>query len=413
MLRAKLPYLGLLAVAVGIAGYVFLAVSRLHPPLVEAAHIELPSTGDANAYCYLWLDDHTLLLYEEQSNPTSQGKASPVSLGQPEPARHIDVIDTQTHARRTLACPPVPLPPFTIASCKYHLTLQFSLSPDAKSLLALSDYGYAVIPASSVEQGRQTFALAWNPWPGVKPGQHGKIINLGCASVIPLQFTGDQLKAISDDSQYATWLSNGAWSALSYKNGLLTCWIGGQNGAPLVSHAFSSVAEASQDKFEMRAMGADSHGHVIVLSSPNGPGVMTGPYHLLELDPAGARKTSDETAQIPLYQGTPIVSDAAVSPEGDRIAWLLPPEPQSPTVLQAWLYRLHLTSPRPSPDMALWISDRYGRHMHLIREWVNGGDAISSLQWRPDGNAVSFEEIVESDTLTKIDLKIETAAVGK
>lgn len=405
-------YLVLLAFAIGIAGWVFLAISRLRPPLVQAAHIELPSTSATNAYCYLWLDDHTLLLYEEQSNPTSQGKASTFSLSQPPPVRSLDVIDTQSHARRSLACPSVPPPPVSIATCNYHLTLQFALSPDTRNLLALSDFGYSVIPVSSVEQRQHTFDLAWNPWPGVKPGQHGTILNLGCASVYPLQYHGDQIKVISDDSQYATWLSSGTWSTMSYKDGRLTCRTAGKNGAEPVSRAFSSVAEASQDKFEMRAVGADSHGHMIVLSSPNDPGVMTGPYHLLELDPASSRKISDETAQIPLYQGSPQVTDAAVSPQGDRIAWLLPREPQSPTPLQSWLIRFHLISPAPSPDTALWVSDRYGRHMHLVKEWVNGSDEISSLQWRPDGNAVSFEEITESTTQTKIDLKIDTVAVG-
>jgi hypothetical protein len=107
--------------------------------------------------------------------------------------------------------------------------------------------------------------------------------------------------------------------------------------------------------------------------------------------------------------------DAVLSPDGNRIAWLLPENERPPSDIQTWLIRYNLASATPNPDTALWISDQHGHGMRLVKEWNRGDSQLSSLQWCPDGSHVSFEAITESPSTVGVeaDLKIDTIAVGR
>lgn len=414
MIQARMRYLGPLVVTMAIALCAFLIISRIPPPLVEEAHIVRPSTGMNSAHSYLWLNDHTLFLYEEQSKAfwpmdasyeTRPGSQHPIF-------RRIDIVDTQTGRQRSIVCPPVPLQlPQWAGIYDYYPTLQFFVSPDLKHLLALSDFGYSVVPAASVDQGQSAFALPWRQWPISRPTRPGVFFG-GCLITMPLQYPGDQV--LGEDANHATWLSDGSWITMHHDNNSeLIFRTAGKDGPEMASHAISLLTLVNHEDYAMlRAIGARADGNMVVLACPVIVNAANRTAYLLEFDPKAPSTISDKTVLLPQLDGPPQILDAALSPEGDRIAWLLPEYEKPLTRVQYWLLRFHLISPGLGPDTALWISDRHGRNLHRVKEWHTGSAQLSSLQWCPDGSKVSFETMSNFPNGTETEFKIDTIAIG-
>lgn len=406
-MQTRRRYLGPLAAMVGIAGCAFLAFSRIPPPLVEAAHIVRPSISMNSAHSYLWLNDHTLFLYEEQSSmiwpiPRSMpGSKYPV-------VRHIVIVDTQTGRKQTIACPPVPLQaPQQENPCDIYPTLQFSVSPNRKQLLAITDFKYSVIPTSSVNQS--VFTLPWRQLPVSRPSRSEESVG-GCLMAIPQEYLGDYV--VSVDANHATWLSNGSWITMHYSKDKLVFRVIGKDSPETSSQAISLPWPLSQEVYTLRVAGASADGNMVLLDCPNTRNAADRRVYLLEFDPKAPAKISEKTAHLPCSKSPPDVIDVSLSPDGNRIAWLLPEYWQPPTGLQYWLFRYHLIPHTSSPNTALWISDRHGQNMRLVKEWHNESNQLSSLQWCPDGSKVSFETMTESSNGTETEFKIETVAVG-
>jgi hypothetical protein len=403
-MQTRKHYLGLLAAVAGIAGCAFLAFSRIPPPLVEAAHIVRPSNGMGSAHSYLWLNGHTLFLYEEQSSmiwpipPSMPGSKYPV-------VRHIVIVDTQTGRKQTIACPPVPLQaPQQENPCDIYPTLQFSVSPDRKQLLAITDFKYSVIPTSSVNQSAFTL-----PWRQLPVNRSEESID-GCHMPFSQSYPGDHVADV--DANHATWFSNGSWITMHYSKDKLVFRVTGKDSPETSSQAISLPWPLSQEVYTLRVAGASANGNMVLLDCPNTRNAADRRVYLLEFDPKAPAKVFDKAVLLPSLNGPPDVIDISLSPDGKRIAWLLPEYRQPPTGLQYWLFRYHLISHTSSPDTALWISDRHGQNMRLVKEWHNESSQLSSLQWCPDGSKVSFETMTESSNRTGTEFQIDTIAVG-
>jgi len=90
--------------------------------------------------------------------------------------------------------------------------------------------------------------------------------------------------------------------------------------------------------------------------------------------------------------------DVALSPRGDRIAWMLPYHRKSSKIealITPIFKALKLHSPSSQMDTAIWISDSSGRHMRLLTAWTCGNAVVGDLQWSPDGYSISFNQSIK------------------
>jgi hypothetical protein len=110
-----------------------------------------------------------------------------------------------------------------------------------------------------------------------------------------------------------------------------------------------------------------------------------------DLESSGA-KTCQFTIHLP--PNTVGVDGAEISPQGDRIAWLLDCEHVS--WFSALLHRLHASfQVTTQPTEEIWVSHLDGSQMHEIghipaRPREQYGVEIEGLHWLPDGKKLSF-----------------------
>ena len=94
------------------------------------------------------------------------------------------------------------------------------------------------------------------------------------------------------------------------------------------------------------------------------------------------------TLKAPTYETS---LPPCLSPDGTKIAWLLPySATRADSKFMAFLREHHVL--QPLPNFAVWVSDRTGSNMRLISKQTADLSALSDLDWTPDGKYVTYQE---------------------
>jgi hypothetical protein len=97
--------------------------------------------------------------------------------------------------------------------------------------------------------------------------------------------------------------------------------------------------------------------------------------------------TPAQTYQVALPGSTGTAIETELSPQGDRVAYLLHSERQSP--VQQFLHWLIPSADSPSiARYSIWVSRVDGSQTHRIGD--EEGHAVTALLWTPDGKHLSF-----------------------
>jgi len=114
------------------------------------------------------------------------------------------------------------------------------------------------------------------------------------------------------------------------------------------------------------------------------------------------------TIKAPTYESS---IAPALSPDGSKIAWLLPySDGHTDSKFISFLRQHHVLPPHP--DHAVWTSDRCGRNIHLVSTWQASIATLSDLDWTPDGRYVTFQQSTVSIPQTKVDVTLHKIHVS-
>jgi len=170
--------------------------------------------------------------------------------------------------------------------------------------------------------------------------------------------------------------------------------IGNQEGMLSKKYGFDVPSATSDNVDTCSQVGMTPEGHVLECVTPV---LTTLPIRtLLECIPGQPKpvRVSSLTLPIPkaLQEESPeFAVPPKLSPDGTKIAWLLPYAPARPDSKPMAFLRQHHILPA-LPDHAIWVSDRYGRNMRRVSTWTSDDAALSDLDWTPSGRYITFQQ---------------------
>ena len=178
--------------------------------------------------------------------------------------------------------------------------------------------------------------------------------------------------------------------------GMNMYFVGNDRGEVSSTKAFSLPQQFCEIGATFSQLGLTPNGHVLIAAGPAIFRRKPTPCAIFEYRAGSPISLRTYPVHLPIsnvnkIQTANLSVECALSPDGSKIAWLLPywqKRAASPLILL--LRRWHVM---PSvPDHALWVSNRTGGSMRMIRTWSADGGRLSRLDWTPNGRFITFEQ---------------------
>jgi len=190
--------------------------------------------------------------------------------------------------------------------------------------------------------------------------------------------------------------------------------VGDDNGAMSEIQAFDVPINMASNNNKCYQLGLTAKGNLLESVRPESWSTATKTAVVLEYVPGTSSPLHIYPVNLPIPKNAAAEFSIppALSPDGSKIAWLLPySDGHTDSKFTDFLRRHHVLPPRP--DHAVWTSDCYGRNIHLVSILAASHTQVSELDWTPDGRYITFkQEIIASATQMKVDVMLHKIQVA-